>query len=274
MSEIEVLDMPESAAIKVPQSELDMSKVAKTTFDDFNKASDSPQDAATEPAGENSWYWEDGVAGKGDKPDWFNNDTFKSIAAQAKAQGDARKALGGFTGAPETYKLNAPEEAGLSEDDPMLQDFKTVCKDSSVNQEFFDKALNVFVEHAKLAEEEDQKEKQAFAEEQVKQLGANAEERIEQIKQWGVNNLSEENYQFMKDLPVSAKSVKFFESFRDKVGIGTQIKAEADNAKPRRTRAECRAVMATAEYMQDPVLQKNILEDYRQLDARGELGEV
>jgi hypothetical protein len=59
------------------------------------------------------------------------------LAAQAR--------FGAFTGAPETYTLNTPDnyEGEISADDPYVKEFLEVAKDANMNQETLDKLLTV-----------------------------------------------------------------------------------------------------------------------------------
>jgi len=73
----------------------------KTDNTDAN-ASDNgstPEGAATE------WFYDEGVPGVGEKPEWLDNDKYKSVVDAAKGNQGLRQKLGGFTGAPRRIYL-------------------------------------------------------------------------------------------------------------------------------------------------------------------------
>ena len=50
-----------------------------------------------------TWNLSEDTPGKGDAPEWFKADKYKTVADQAKAYKDLEGRFGSFTGAPEEY---------------------------------------------------------------------------------------------------------------------------------------------------------------------------
>ena len=58
---------------------------------------------------ESKWMYDENTAGVGEKPEWFNEKTFKNVAEQAKSAVELRKALGERTGSPDEYAVDLKE---------------------------------------------------------------------------------------------------------------------------------------------------------------------
>ena len=101
-----------------------------------------------EGEGAAEWYFTEGVAGQGDRPDFFK-DKYKTLADQAKAYTDLESRFGGFTGAPEQYEI--PE--GF-EEDPIVATLAKYGKDSNMNQELFAQLASELTEGAAKRQEE------------------------------------------------------------------------------------------------------------------------
>ena len=160
MSEVMMQSTPVAAEPAQEQAPTESAPVERTepqkTFTmpeqgDAQNGSSQPSDA---PETDGKWYWADGVAGEGNKPDWYNEGTFKSIAEQAegytKLQSHHNKALGGFTGAPEgDYEYALPdsmtdESYSLNSDDPALKDFSEYARKANINQDAFTQILDMY----------------------------------------------------------------------------------------------------------------------------------
>ena len=99
------------------------------------------------------WSLTEDLIGQGEKPEWFNNKTFKTVSDQAKAYPELQKLynnkLQGFTGAPEdgyTFELSEElTEAGFDYDanNAYFKDFAEACKESGMNQETFQKSMDI-----------------------------------------------------------------------------------------------------------------------------------
>lgn len=146
----------------------------------------------------------DGVKGIGDKPEWFNDSKYKTVAEQAKAQRELEKKLGAFTGAPEEgYKLD-DDYAGLKED-PMYQEFSEFAKESGMSQEYHDKLVSTFLAGQQVKGEE-------YRNQQIQKLGDNAQQRITNVDSFLRGNLTPEQYEKYSEAVSTAESVELIES--------------------------------------------------------------
>lgn len=149
-----------------------------------------PQAAGEEKA---EWYVADGVPGVGEKPDFFNDKTFKTLSEQAKAWGELRKKLGEKGGAaPDDgkYEINLPEEykdISLQEDDPLLQKWKDVATKQKFSNDQFNAGIQMWVDYLKSFEES----KRTEFEGAIKELGIDGESKLTELKSWFDNNFSD-----------------------------------------------------------------------------------
>ena len=134
-------------------------------------------------------------------------------AEQAKAYTELQGRFGSFTGAPDEYDLSLSEElveAGIELDteDQLLQEFMGFAKESNMSQDGFSKMLNLYSQQ-EIAKGQALDEYKA---EQMKELGAGADARIQNIVDWGSKNLDPEIYQGLQSMATSAEAVKTIES--------------------------------------------------------------
>lgn len=179
---------------------------------------------ATENTGEvtPSYFLSEGVGGSGDAPDWFKGDKYKTVSDQAKAYKDLEGKFGSFTGAPEEYGLNAPENFEINGDDPMLAPAMEWAKGQNMSQEGFDSLLGMY------AEMEASKDKafNDFAEEQKSQI-ENFESRQENINDF----LKANDLEALAGMITTKDQMDQFEKLLDKSGnTGIDPNAEPTGA--------------------------------------------
>lgn len=125
--------------------------------------------------------------------------------------------FGGFTGAPEAYEFSLSDELKesgieLGDDDPMIQRFTEMAKESNMSAGMANDLVNMFVEfqHADskaLAEAED-----ARVAEEMGKLGDNAQQRINNITNWAKANLTPEQVEGLNYAATSAAAVQALEA--------------------------------------------------------------
>lgn len=172
----------------------------------------SPQEIVA-GAVNDGWRWSEAVAGEGATPDWLKGDKYKTVEAQAKAYGDLESRFGSFTGAPDEYESNISDElksAGFEIDaeDPVVQEFSKWAKESNLSQEGYNGLLN-------LKGMMDLAEQQAFKDqtaEEFKQLGPQAQARVDNLNAWASANMTTEMTEGFQELASSAKSVEVLEA--------------------------------------------------------------
>ena len=166
-------------------------------------------DGAGAGEGDNEdWFLAEGVKGSGDRPDWFMADKYKSVEEQARAYPELAKKLGGFTGAPEgEYEVTMPEgvKGEILPDDPMITTFKELARESNMSQETFTKILHGYI----TGEEQSINTSRA---KEMEALGDNAEARVTAVAEYAKANLSDDHFQSVRRMAVSAENIEALEA--------------------------------------------------------------
>lgn len=166
-----------------------------------------------------SWFWDEGVPGQGPKPSWLK-EKYTNIAAQAKAYVDAEKQLGQLGSAPEAYEFG--EDSGWDATNPYMQKFMETAKKSRMPQEAFGEMLGTLMEY--------EASKLPNVDVEIKKLGPNANEKIETVKRWASNNLSQEACDVLGQIGNRAEVINFLDEIRQ-LGIhqASQPPGSTDN---------------------------------------------
>jgi len=154
---------------------------------------------------------------EGEKPEWLK-DKYKSVEDQAKAYAELEKKFGGFTGSPEgEYEIKAPEDlpGEFDMEDPRLEWFQNVAKETNMSQATFDQMLHGF---AKMEVEANDPE--AAKNIEIQALGKNANARLRDLGDWGKANLDTNQYEGFKGLATTAAGVEVLEALIAKSSEG------------------------------------------------------
>ena len=165
----------------------------------------------TPPTDNKEWYMREGVKGEGEKPEWFKSDKYGSVEDQAKACKDLEVKFGAFTGAPKDGYLTDDINEKLKEngyevdnDDPLLNEYKDFAKDVGMNQEGFERGMEMYA----MSKQADELAIEVFKESEIKSLGDNAEKMIGDMNDWGDANLPEALREGFKQAFPTADSLK------------------------------------------------------------------
>lgn len=151
-----------------------------------------------------SWMWGESLVGDGEKPEWFKDSKYKSVAEQAKAYTELEKRFGGFVGAPqEGYQL-AEELSSLS-DDPSVKSVLDILKESNASNDLANKLIGTYMESQKQLAE------QAIARE-MELLGDNRDYRINAIKEFANANIPQNLQEAFAGMVTSASHIEVIES--------------------------------------------------------------
>jgi hypothetical protein len=164
-----------------------------------------------------AWMWSDDTAGNGDKPEWFMDSKYKTVAEQAKAYPELQSKLGSHTGAPDKYDLSLPEDIDLpegvgvnvNEEDPLLQGWIEHAKATNMNQEAFTGGLKLWAE----AQAREYIDPVAHVTAQKEILGKDADKRISDLTSWAKANFDEETFSLFSRVSTSADSILLTEAF-------------------------------------------------------------
>ena len=154
----------------------------------------------------------------------------ESITEQAKAYTELSGKFGAFTGAPENYEVSLSDELKemgieIADDDPMMVAAKEFAKDSNMSQDGLNGLVNLYAMQ-QVANQTADKEYQA---DQMKELGTNAESRIQNIQQWAGKNLDTETLAGLEGFATNAGAVKAIEQIIKMTG-STSVDADETTA--------------------------------------------
>lgn len=184
--------------------------------------SDTTEETTTETqVPQDPWFLSETLQGEGEKPDWFKSEKYKTISDQAKAYTDLEGKFGSFTGSPEKYEINLSDEnrehgVEIDADDPLLEAGMKLAKESNMNQEGFDKFVNM-IAMMKVAENKAMEE---LKQDQFKALGDRAMHRIDNLVAWGNKNLPSELQEDYANMAQNAGSVRIMEALIAKTRPG------------------------------------------------------
>jgi hypothetical protein len=199
------------------------------------------------------WAYAEGINGDGEKPEWFKDSKYKSVADQAKAYTDLESKLGAFTGAPEEYEVSMPEgiDGEFVEGDPLMSEFQEWAKNNQVNQGAFTDLVHMFVRNEQGAYAKEQQD----IELELSALGDNAKQRIQNMNDFAKANLSEEHYQGLLAATTSAQAVEAVEALiaMTRAPKIPTTDAEVDTGI---SHSDLKARMADPRYQSDPEFRK------------------
>jgi hypothetical protein len=163
---------------------------------------------ATEVVNE-GWMMSEDIKGEGDAPEWFKSNKYKTVADQAKAYAGLESKLGAFTGAPEDgYKVELPEgiDAEIDAEDPMLVNFNDWATEAGLSQEAHSKLMEIYVNGLM--------EAQPAIDDEIKRMGKDAPQRINDFTSWAKANFDESEYQTLEGLATTAEGFGILEKMR------------------------------------------------------------
>jgi len=197
----------------------------------FSEAA-APEEVTTEagtteaPAvDENAWYLSEGVAGEGETPEWFKSGKYATIADQAQAYNGLESKLGSFTGAPsDGYETVIPEglNVEIPEGDPLLENFNDWAQAAGLSQDAHSELLGVYI-NGMAGEQPDM-------EVEMKKIGPDANQRINDMVQWAKGTLDEGEFETLQSMATTADGFQLLERMKS-LTRETQVSAP-DTAQP------------------------------------------
>ena len=156
------------------------------------------------PTGTTEWFWDDGMPGQGERPD-FLNPKYKTIAEQAKAHRELEGRLGQ---APSEYDFTKGKE-WVEPNFDHVKEMANYAKSKHVPQDVMDKVLetvNVVINKGKI----DPVAERA-------KLGANVDDRLNLVNNWAKSNFSEKTYDALNNSLKTADGIIALEEMRAKM---------------------------------------------------------
>lgn len=193
-------------------------------------ASVRPSDLLARPdlTGEPQWYYSEGIAGEGDRPEWLPEGmNMMQYGEQSKNNEERanglRRELSGVKHAPETYTVSIDEDIasyfGIEDNDPMIETFMSSAKDSDLSQEGFNNILTAYFEK----QSELVMNRMDAADAEFKEMGMNKDETFEQLSNWMNINLSVESADAFSNFITSAPAAKAMQEFISKTSTMNNI---------------------------------------------------
>jgi hypothetical protein len=195
-------DEQEVEAIEAEQPELAAEAVPGDSLIDAVKAGDDPTQEALS---------------------WFKSEKYKTVEDQAKAYAELEKHMGAFSGAPDDdYAVPEVEglDAGVMDNNPMIQWFKETAREANINQDTFDKLVDGFLRT-------EQQMISVNRQREFAALGDNAKSRLTDLADWGQGNLTTEQWEVFKGVASSAIGVELLENI---IGKTREAKLARDPA--------------------------------------------
>jgi len=211
----------------------------EATTEEEYKVATSPTPVETEtpdaavPPPQDEWFYNVDVKGEGPRPEWLN-DRFNNVFEQAKSYNEARKAMGGFSGAPKDgYSLEKFGET-VDSDNAAFKEFDGLAKELKMSQEGYDKIVELYIK--------DETEKGEKLDKYLTSLNPNEKNQLDVLKQWAVNNFSEAEVNMMDEWANNEEAVVLLKKMR---GLSTSGSATptAPTASPAHTQVEISKLM-------------------------------
>jgi hypothetical protein len=179
----------------------------------------------TSAVDESAWYLSEGVAGQGDAPEWFKAGKYATIADQAQAYNGLESKLGSFTGAPKDgYETVIPEgmNVEIPEGDALMENFNEWAQAAGLSQDAHSELLGVYL-NGMAGEQPDM-------EAEMKRIGPDANQRIQDMVQWGKGNLDANEFETLQSMATTAEGFQLLERMKS-FSRETQVSAP-DTAQP------------------------------------------
>ena len=223
--------------------------------------------------GNSEWLWDTGIKGEGEIPDGFNPEKYKTVAAQAKAQRELAKKLGGFTGAPDEYKLNETKDNNsfiqVDTESEIYKSFHELAKTNGMSNDMFNSLVEMHLKNTELNTEQQEKISEESRQEEIKKLGENSTEILSEIGSWANNNLLDNELEQFRGMATTADNVKLLQKIIQKTSA-SKIGAIA-NSTPDFTRDDLRKMIGDPKYHTDMRFRKDVDNKYKQLHEAGKL---
>jgi len=234
------------------------------------KAAQAAQSDA--PAANGEWFLTEDVKGEGDAPDWLS-DRYKTVADQAKAYKELEKKMGSFSGAPDEYEIEsteALEASGFDLEDPEIQGFIDMAKDSNMSNDMLNKMLNMHAEKLTAFNNVSDDDIAEYKQAELQKLGDQAPQITEYVKNFAGNNLSPEEAEILADNVDSADMLlvmkKIIDQTRNAPLVGNQANASSITSKD-----EARKLLANPKYGKDDAYTQWANSQYEQAYMSGSI---
>lgn len=212
-----------------------------------------------DPIADNTWLLAEDMPGEGDVPEWFDKNKYKTVMEQAKAYPEARKMVGDSR-APAEYKIDElPEEfKDFQFDENALKSFQEMGKKYNLSNQAYNATLRAYMEDQASQLAQVEKAEQEYIADQMKELGPNAENMINDLKNKMEARLPEEVAKTLQTYADSAEFIKAISQVVDMLGDRRILPSLEPSAPTDEDRRIVREAMGTREYLSNPAYQKEV----------------
>jgi hypothetical protein len=158
--------------------------------------------ADTQPS---TWYFDEGIPGTGDRPDWLEP-KYNKVTDQAKAYKEAERKLGTQGApAPDDYILDEYKEL-FDIESPHILDLKNKAKELRLSQDAFKALVDPFANYHKSLMPDTDKE--------IEKLGEHAQMKINTVNTWASNHLSDKSLETLGNISHTADIFNLMDEIR------------------------------------------------------------
>ena len=193
------------------------------------------EEAAVETE-DNSQAVADAITRPDNVPEKFWNNETKAVNHDQvlESYNQLSSKFGAFTGAPEAYEFKLSEDltangVELSADEPLIASFSEFAKENGINQEAANSLVNMFVENQYAQGLASQEFETARIAEEMGKLGDKAQQRVNNIRNWGKANLTAEQVEGLSDAVTTAAGVQAVEALIAKSKNSSMHPSEGNN---------------------------------------------
>jgi len=206
------------------------------------------------------WMMSEEIKGEGEAPEWFKSSKYKSVADQAKAYAGLESKLGAFTGAPsDGYKVEMPEgiDAEIATDDPMLVNFNEWAAEAGLSQEKHTELMGIYMNGML--------EAQPALDDEIKRIGKDAPQRINDFTAWARANFDEGEFEVMQGLATTADGFGILEKMRGMLRETDVAAPSSANSVDNTTKEALDEMVKDPRYVESPAFRNEVtkkFEDY------------
>ena len=206
------------------------------------------------------WMMSEEIKGEGEAPEWFKSSKYKSVADQAKAYAGLESKLGAFTGAPsDGYKVEMPEgiDAEIATDDPMLVNFNEWAAEAGLSQEKHTELMGIYMNGML--------EAQPALDDEIKRIGKDAPQRINDFTAWARANFDEGEFEVMQGLATTADGFGILEKMRGMLRETDVAAPSSANSVDNTTKEALDEMVKDPRYFESPAFRNEVtkkFEDY------------
>ena len=263
VSLMDFIDQPASAAVETAPPSGDVVNTAPASTASTETV--VPEGVSAE---EPTWWYDEGVPGKGDKPDYYDNKTFPTLAAQARKENVMRKKMATFEGAPEGYEVRLSEELSdydVDPNDPIIKGLQQFAKEKNMPQKYFDEAVDMIAKMSIEAQKQEDEEVQEYFMNEVKSLGSDGQKQVTDLVKWMQSNFDDFDMEKDRFLLNSAASIRRLQSIKNKMEASQRLPISPPNANkvPLKSQYELDAMLNDPRYLKDVTYRKEVDDMWR-----------